>query len=57
MVKNIQRRLATHFLLLTISGSDVLSSFSLWRIVFSYVNIFIRNMCLANYGASEAVYP
>jgi hypothetical protein len=30
---------------------------SLWRIVFSYVNIFIRNMCLANYGASEAVYP
>ncbi len=22
-----------------------------------YVNIFIRNMCLANYGTSEAVYP
>ncbi len=29
----------------------------LWRIVFSYLNIFIRSMCLANYGASEAVYP
>jgi hypothetical protein len=29
----------------------------MWRIVFSYVNIFVRNMCLANYGASEAVYP
>ncbi len=31
--------------------------FLLWRIVFNYVNIFIRNMCLANCGASEAVYP
>jgi hypothetical protein len=29
----------------------------LWRIVFSYVNIFIRSMCLANCGASKAVYP
>jgi hypothetical protein len=29
----------------------------LWRIVFSYVNIFIHSMCLANCGSSEAVYP
>jgi hypothetical protein len=29
----------------------------LWRIVFIYVNILIRSTCLANYGASEAVYP
>jgi hypothetical protein len=29
----------------------------LWRIVFSYVNIFIHSMCLANCGASETVYP
>jgi hypothetical protein len=29
----------------------------LWRIVFSYINIFICSMCLANCGASEAVYP
>jgi hypothetical protein len=27
------------------------------RIVFTYLNIFFRSMCLANYGASEAVYP
>ncbi len=31
--------------------------FRLWRIVFSCVNIFTRSMCLANCGASEAVYP
>jgi hypothetical protein len=29
----------------------------LWTIVFSYVNIFIRSMCLTHCGASEAVYP
>jgi hypothetical protein len=28
----------------------------LWRILFNRLNIFIRNMCLANYGASEAIY-
>jgi hypothetical protein len=27
-----------------------------WRILYSRLNIFIRNMCLANYGASEAIY-
>ncbi len=31
--------------------------FSLWRIVFSFLNIFIPSLCLASYGASEAVYP
>jgi hypothetical protein len=25
--------------------------------VYNYINIFIHRMCLANYGASEAVYP
>ncbi len=28
----------------------------LWRIVFSCLNIFILSLCLASYGASEAVY-
>jgi hypothetical protein len=29
----------------------------LWGIVFSRLNIFINSLCLASYGASEAVYP
>ena len=29
----------------------------LWRIEFSRLNIFIISLCLASYGASEAVYP
>jgi len=34
-----------------------LLSIVVWRIVFSRLNIFIISLCLARYGASEAVYP
>jgi hypothetical protein len=39
-------------------GSQVIIKYLvLWRIVFSCLNIVIPSLCLASYGASEAVYP
>jgi hypothetical protein len=52
-----QMKMSEYTYLCTRTYSYIKISKALWRIVFSLLNIFIISLCLASYGASEAVYP